>query len=292
MAAPESSAAGIIEVGNPDVTVAVATGFGPRIVGLTPAGGPNLLAELGDLGIDLDDGRRFVFRGGHRLWVAPEVPAITYEPDDMPVAVSQDDAAAMVQGTIGAIEKSIAVEPALSGALVTVDHSVTNAGDVAVAVAPWAITQLRPGGVALLPLDVDAGDDRGLQASHAVVGWRYTDWTVLGSVAGSVLSMDGRRSTPTKVGTSLGRGWLAYTWDGWLFAKYARPSFPAGVDHGAQAQIYANSDFVELETLGALVTLEPGATTAHREVWRIWQAPESLDDIPATVEAGNPWAAP
>lgn len=292
MAAPDGSAAGIIEVANPDVTVAVATGFGPRIVGLTPTGGPNLLAELGDLGIDLDDGRRFVFRGGHRLWVAPEVPAITYQPDDMPVAASQDHAATMVQGTIGAIEKSIAVEPAVSGALVTVDHSVTNAGDVAIAVAPWAITQLRPGGVALLPLDVDAGDDRGLQASHAVVGWRYTDWTVLGSVAGSVLSMDGRRSTPTKVGTSLGRGWLAYTWDGWLFAKYARPSFPAGVDHGAQAQIYANSDFVELETLGALVTLEPGATTAHREVWRIWQAPESLDDIPATVEAGNPWAAP
>lgn len=281
---------GVIEVGNGDVTVAVATDFGPRIVGLTPAGGPNLLAELGDLGIDLDDGRRFVFHGGHRLWVAPEVPSITYEPDDMPVAASQHDSVALARGTIGSLTKSIVAEPAVSGAQVAVDHAITNSGDEAVAVAPWAITQLRPGGIALLPLDVDAGDDRGLQASHAVVGWPYTDWTVLGSVAGSVVSMDGRRSTPTKIGTSLGRGWLAYTLDGWLFAKYARPSFPAYVDHGAQAQIYAGSAFVELETLGALVTLEPGASTSHQEVWRIWQAPESLDDASAIIEAGIPWA--
>jgi len=265
-------------------SVDLATGFGPRIVGLRPGGVDNVFASLGDLGIDLPDGRRFVFHGGHRLWLAPEVPELTYEPDGDPVDVATDGRNAYATGRTGPYEKSIHVEVDETSAKVTVDHVVTNRSDRAFDIALWAITQLRPGGVALLPINDRAIDPNGLQASSHVVGWPYTDWAALGwDRANGVARIDGKRDTPTKIGTELSRGWLAYIVDGWLFAKYAT-SMPSPVDFGATGQIYACPDFVELETLGPLVTLEPGATAAHREIWRVWPAPSTTSEAAALVE--------
>ncbi len=40
-------------------------------------------------------------------------------------------------------------------------------------------------------------------------------------------------------------------------------------DHGCNAEIYCNENFLELESLAPLVYLEPGAGVQHREVWEI-----------------------
>ncbi|MFV9672187.1 MAG: hypothetical protein ACNYZH_03085, partial [Acidimicrobiia bacterium] len=50
---------------------------GPRIVGLRVSDGENLFAELPELVIERPGGAPFRFLGGHRLWLAPEVPAVT-----------------------------------------------------------------------------------------------------------------------------------------------------------------------------------------------------------------------
>lgn len=262
----------------------IATGFGPRVVALVPSGGPNLFAELGDLGIGLADGRRFTFVGGHRLWVAPEVPEVTYEPDDGEVLVSEDAESITVAGTAGELEKSITVR--LDARSVEVTHRITNLGADPIEGAPWAITQFPPGGSALLPLDREGADAHGLQANQAVAGWQYTDWGALEyDVDAAVIRVEGNRTSPTKIGTSLTRGWLAYVGRGWLFAKYARPAPQSRVDRGAQAEVYANADFVELETLGALARLAEGESTTHREVWRVGPAPSAPNEIPAIVES-------
>lgn len=281
-----------ITISNGALSVDIATAYGPRITGLVPTGGTNLFAELGDLGIDLADGDRYVFRGGHRLWLAPEVPAFTYVPDNRPVTTGRDRNATFATAAAAGIEKSIIIEVGASEAIVTVEHTVTNRMDESISVAPWAITQLRTGGTAFLPVDRGPSDSHGLQANHAVVGWPYTDWANLGyNPAASVIQVDGDRESPTKIGTSLGRGWLAYVIDGWLFAKYARPGPATPVDLGAQAEIYANADFVELETLGTLTALEPEASVGHREVWRVWRAPPTRAEVPGVVESWNPWEA-
>ena len=111
------------------VGIDLATGFGPRVIALRPDGGDNLFAEFGDLGIDLPDGRRFLFRGGHRLWLAPEVPESTYEPDDDPVDAGGDDISAYATGHGQGVEKTIRVSVNRDAAVVTVDHFVTNRGD-------------------------------------------------------------------------------------------------------------------------------------------------------------------
>ena len=270
------------------ISIELATEFGPRVVGLRPGDGPNLFVDLGDFSTNLPDGRRFFFRGGHRLWLAPEIIEVTYEPDNDPVELTQDGLSASLSGRGGGIEKSIRVVVDGTSPMVTVDHSVTNLGNDPLECAPWAITQLRPGGMAMLPLGVDQSDPAGLQASTRVVGWPYTDWTALASSPDhTILYIDGKRETPTKVGTSLTRGWLAYEIDGWLFAKYA-DTVPSGVDLGAPGQLYACPDFVELESLGLLTTLAPGETADHREVWRVWPAPASREEAVDLIEASRP----
>ena|ERR1700690_1771719 len=52
-----------------------------RIVRFSPRGKPNLFADLGHSAIQTPFGS-FYFRGGHRLWHAPEAMPRTYMPDN------------------------------------------------------------------------------------------------------------------------------------------------------------------------------------------------------------------
>jgi hypothetical protein len=267
------------------ITVEVATDFGPRIVGLRPAGGENLFAELGDLGFDLDDGRRFSFRGGHRLWLAPEVPEVTYEPDDAPVEATVGPGFVQTTSSTGGVSKTVRVALAEDKAEIVVDHRVVNRGDETIEVAPWAITQLRTGGTALMPVGTEPPRPGRLQPSASVVGWSYTDWAGLEwDDDHGVVQVSGRRDFPTKIGTVLARGWLAYAIDGWVFAKYATVR-QLSIDLGASGQVYVNKDFVELETLGAFVSLAPGESTSHSEAWRVFRASGDLTETAQQVES-------
>jgi hypothetical protein len=272
-------------IGNRLISIEVATEFGPRVVGLQPAGGENLFADLGDLGIDLNDGRRFRFRGGHRLWLAPEVPDVTYEPDDGPVEVTAGPGFVETASLVGDVLKTIRVAVADDEAEAVVDHRLVNRGDEIIEVAPWAVTQLRPGGTALMPLGNGSPEPGRLQPWASVVGWAYTDWSALRwDPAHGVVEIPARRESPTKLGTPLARGWLAYVINGWAFAKYITVR-PLSIDLGASGQVYANKDFVELETLGAFVSLAPGESARHCETWRVWRASDNLAEVIEQVEA-------
>ena len=68
---------------NGQIEAAVVTAIGPRILELKAAGGPNLFhirdAEAGGRGES-----EWVFRGGWRLWIAPERRETTYVLDNAP----------------------------------------------------------------------------------------------------------------------------------------------------------------------------------------------------------------
>jgi len=269
------------------LAVTVAADFGPRITSLVPSGGPNLLAVLGDLGLDFEGGR-YVFRGGHRLWAAPEIPGITYVPDNVPVQLRTDDNRIVAISPETGIGK--AIDLIVKDDWLEVTHTVTNHTEKPIELAPWAITQLRPGGTALLPIDVSAPDAGGLQASTTLVGWPYTDWGALEyDAAAHVLCLTSDRDDATKIGASLRRGWLGYIVGGWLFVKYAQPAPQSAVDLGAQAEIYVCPDFVELETLGPSVLLEPGQSTNHMEKWQVVLAPDGIADAANLADSQNPW---
>jgi len=259
---------GCVRLHDRGVTVLVTTSVGPRVLGLI-VGERNLMAVVPDLGLGRPDGGRFAFVGGHRLWVAPEVPEVTYQPDDGPCTVTEVGGGVRVEApTDGAgFARAISIRADAGGWVV--DHEIRNASGRPASVAPWAITQLRPGGTATLPL---AARGSGPQADRALVLWPYTDPTdpriVLERDRVTVRSRP--PGPPLKVGAAPGEGPLSYRLGDHVFEK--RIDLDEGAaypDRGAALQIYVCDDFCELETLGPLRPLEPGATAAHRERWTL-----------------------
>src|SRR5512143_3503004 len=81
---------------NEHIRVEYLTTAGPRIVGLSYHGSPNLLADVYGMSSDTPHGK-FHFLGGHRLWIAPEALDTTYYPDDSGLQVkAQTDSVELI----------------------------------------------------------------------------------------------------------------------------------------------------------------------------------------------------
>jgi hypothetical protein len=259
----------------------VAVDFGPRILGFQLDSGPELFAALGpEVVIDRPDSGVYHFRGGHRLWASPEIPEITYAPDDAVCQVSEDEGAVTVEGPVdrAGLIKRITIHGGDDG--VVVDHELGNGGDAPVEVAPWALSQLALGGTAIVPI-WGQPDEHRLSASGSLITWPYTDLADR-RVAwhGVAMVVRAEAGPPFKIGTGPDPGRLGYLLDGHLFTKTVEPAregeYP---DRGAVGQFYLGDAFCELETLGPLDTLQPGELATHREVWQI----EGCDDSDAAV---------
>ena len=260
-----------------DVAVVVTISAGPRVLGMLVEG-ENLFAVLPDATLDGPDGERFRFLGGHRLWVAPEVPSITYRPDDRPCGVTELEDGIQVEAPAdGAhLVKAILVRRNSDGWIV--DHVVRNASRRTITVAPWAITQLRTGGEAVLPI---AASGEGPQADRSLVLWPYTD---LGDprirLGRNEVRIDAsRRGPPLKLGAAPSDGRVAYRLGNHRFEKRIGvdpiATYP---DRDAAIQVYLCDDFCELETLGPIADVPPGGTVTHRERWTLERA--AADEIP------------
>jgi len=250
--------------------LSIATSYGPRVAGLRLREGPEMLAALSpDVVIDRPDSGTYRFHGGHRLWASPEIPAITYAPDDHPCHVSaeQDRIAITAPADRAGLAKTIVVGMEQGG--LAVDHTLANEGSDPLEAAPWAITQVPLGGTVLLPLGVVAR--QGLQASHSLVLWPYTDlsdprltWRE------RALLIQASAGDPLKVGSGPTPGRLGYLFQGHVFIKDIPPATTGEYpDRGAVAQVYVNGSFGELESVGPLAPLDPGASITHREIWQI-----------------------
>jgi hypothetical protein len=261
-----------LDVGGP--RVAVTSELGPRVlsVSLPDGTGEGLLASLPGLTIDTPGQAPFRMHGGHRLWAAPEVPASTYLPDDDPPAIERSDTnvAFSALGPAG-LRKTTRVAPTPDS--IVIDHVLANEGSGPIEAAPWAITVLTPGGEAWLPRWLGPSDAGGFQANGSLVLWPYTRLTdprlVLGDPVIRVLAVAGSEGR-VKVGLQGRVGWAAYRRADALLVKHV--SWVEGaryVDLDASIQCYCSGDFIELESLGPLVTLAPGESTTHRETWRL-----------------------
>jgi hypothetical protein len=270
---------------------------GPRILGLALQGGENLFAVLPDDSVECPGAGLFSFRGGHRLWVAPEDPRRTYLPDDSPVSIAEIDNGLRVIQPVEAptgVQKSLTVTLPDRGAgqapCVIVDHTLHNRGRSPVELAPWAITQFRPGGVAVLPQATALADEYGLLPNRHVVLWPYTRLNSPYITWGDhqVLVEATMQDGALKLGFPNPEGWLAYRVDDTLFVKHAL--YQPGADYcdrGSSSECYCNPRFLELETLGPRTTLAPGQSVTHQEVWTLHPR-ASLDDLSGLI--GESWA--
>jgi hypothetical protein len=247
---------------------------GPRIVRLSATDGENLFAETPGIGWDTVHGRPYRLLGGHRLWSAPECPLEQQVPDDEPVEVTRHPGGFELTGstrTHDGLSRRIVVELDPAGPRVRVMHRLVNSTSHSVRAAVWALTQLAPGGVAVVPLRGGQPEGSQLPDRHLVL-WPYA------SVADARLHLsdDAVRvraapaPEPFKIGCFAPGGEVAYERAGTVFRKRFAPQ--AGrehVDRGCNVEVYARTEFLELETLGPIAEIAPDEVLDHVEEWEI-----------------------
>jgi hypothetical protein len=128
-------------------------------------------------------------------------------------------------------------------------------------------------------------DEAGLLPNRFLSLWPYSEPTDPRLRWGNrIMLVRGRPAPANKLGYRNAHGWLAHWLDGILLVK----TFPANLgarhpDNGCNAECYLNDQFMEVESLGGLVNLAPGATVEHVEVWRFYEGIESPEDEVAAL---------
>jgi hypothetical protein len=260
----------------------------PRIVRLTPAGKSNLFADLNRPPISTPYGE-FHFRGGHRLWHSPEAMPRTYIPDSGATVEEIENGVRIDQPPEPwtHIAKSMEIRLNPNQAQIILLHALRNDGAWAVELAPWALTMFRLGGVGIFPQPAGNVDLAGLLPNRQITLWPYAsikdprlNWR-----DDFVLVHADPKVPPFKFGYLNRQGWVGYWLDEVLFVK--RFDIPADSnpypDGGCNVESYCNDQFVELETLGPLVKLQPGESATHVETWEIHTSLAS-DLVPAEVQ--------
>ncbi|HNH05830.1 MAG TPA: hypothetical protein PLF18_13865, partial [Anaerolineales bacterium] len=257
-----------------------------RIMGLSLAGKPNMLADISGAPPIQTPWGEFHFRGGHRLWHAPEAMPRTYAPDtgEMIITDLPDGVILETQTEPGTgIRKRIEIHLAADKPSVRLKHTLINDGLWPVELAPWAITQFRLGGTAILPMPVGNVDAAGLLPNRQISFWPYTrindprlnlrdDYVIFKADA----------LPPFKMGYFNPHGWLAYWLDGVLFRKtFEVQTGSLHPDNNCNAEIYCGDQFVELESLAPLEKLDTNASVTHTETWDIFT---DLDSLPKEAQ--------
>jgi len=260
---------------NRDVELIVTADVGPRVIRYAFVGGQNLFKEF-DQQLGRSDETTWQPRGGHRLWAAPEKVPYTYALDNRAVTVSQRGDAisltAPMEPETGLV-KQMTVKLAARGTQVEVTHRIRNTRRKPQRLAAWAVTMLAQGGHGIVAFPRHAQHPKALTPARSLVLWAYTDlsdprWRFTAKYM--LLRQDPNVGVPQKLGQFHARPSGSYLLGDELFTKAARanPSKPYP-DFGCSFEIFVNSDFLELETLGPLVDLAPGAATTHKETWTL-----------------------
>jgi hypothetical protein len=259
------------------VDVDVATDFGPRVVRYGFCGEPNLLADVPQLSTPTPWGE-WRPHGGHRLWVAPERMPGSYAPDAAPVGI--EDAAPLAvrvreETDRSGIQKTIDIRLSADSSTVVLDHTIVNRTEWPIRVAPWAITIVVPGPVAV-PQPPFRPHPEALLPERTLVQWAYTDlsdprWTFGRELI--LLTPDAARREPQKIGIGGAVGWCALMVGRTVFMKRTTPDPAAEYpDRGSAIEIFTAGEYLEVETLAPLQTLAPGGAATHTERWDLFGA--------------------
>jgi hypothetical protein len=270
---------------NGSVELVVPGDMGPRVMRYGFIGGQNMFHNfphaLGHSGEST-----WQNRGGHRLWAAPEDPVISKALDNGPVEVTltscdgkretADGLRLLVRQPVepeSGLEKEIDIALSAEGTRVSLRHRITNRNRWTVRYAPWALSVMRPGGIAVAGFPPRYRHDERLLPTNPLVMWGYTDfsdprWRFTRRFL--LLRQDPSAPSPQKAGMFAENSWAAYFAGGDLFLK--RASAVAGAnypDFGCSLEIFTNPAMLELETLGPLSMVEPGAALEHTEEWSL-----------------------
>ena len=274
------------KLSNGKVDVLVTAEVGPRVIFYGFSGGENVFAELGEDVVVKHDWGEWHPWGGHRFWHAPEVLPRSYVPDDDPVEIealgSDGLRAAPAAESHTQIRKEMVVKLDAGGTGVTVTHKLTNEGVWPVEIAPWGLSIMRGGGTTIIPQEPYIPHNDNLLPARPIVVWHFTDMSDprldWGKKYIRLRTDSSIVDRPQKVGAGNKQGWAGYLRDGKLFVK--RFDYIEGAkypDDGCNCETYTDGDFMEVETLGPLTTLQPEDSTTHVERWFLFDNVDAGD---------------
>jgi len=273
-----------LRLANNEVELIATLDVGPRVLAFRTLGGFNVMknyeAMMGKVGEP-----EWQLRGGHRFWLAPEDLTRTYFPDNRPVKHESlgGEAVRLIpppEDEYG-VQKEMILRLAAKGARVEVTLKVTNIGKEPTELAPWGPTVMAPGGIEIIPLPPmaphpghpsNARSPADYAPNQELILWPYFDFADTRWTFGRkyiFLRQDVNKG-PTKIGLAHRMGWVAYLNSHTLFVK--RFDYREGAiypDRGTRYQTFSYEEMLEMETVGELVTLQPGQSTELHESWEL-----------------------
>ncbi|HVL37926.1 MAG TPA: hypothetical protein VM328_00920 [Fimbriimonadaceae bacterium] len=262
---------------------------GPRVIRYGLIDGPNEFyqspKDAGRTG-----GDEYRGYGGHRLWVAPEVPELTYVPENEPVEhqVEAEWHVFRSKPDRRGLQKELRLTPLSAHNGFKIEHRVSNHGAATVEMALWALTVMAEGGECLFPQHPFVPHADRLLPVRPLVLWGYTDmsdprWSWGRRV---VRLRQDPQSGPIKVGALIQQGYAAYANHGNVFLKrFPYEEGAAYPDMGCNFETFTRHDMLEVESLGPLRQLAPGEVALHREAWYL----EAGATPPGDDEACGDW---
>lgn len=262
-------------IANGDVDLVVTTDVGPRIIRYGFVGGQNVFKEFADQ-LGKSGEASWQPRGGHRLWIAPEDPVLSYALDNAPIKIEvKGDIVELIGGVEKetGLEKRIIVKLTSTGSSVDVIHRIANLGAKPRDFALWSLTMMAQGGVAMVAFPPRGTHPKDLPPTNPLVMWAYTDfsdkrWQFTKKYL--LLRQDPKNSGPQKTGLFNKDTVGAYLLGSDLFIKRATAQDPhKQPDFGCSFETFTNDQFLELETLGEIHRVQPGASIDHTEHWSL-----------------------
>jgi len=161
---------------------------------------------------------------------------------------------------------------------VVIKYSITNISSKAQEVAPWEVTRVRTGGLAMFP--------KGKLGDVPIKNKVYPLPAILDIDDIIWYPYDSSVKSSQKVFMNGSEGWIAYIYERAIFIKLfpvIEPSLSAPGEKNVEMYINRDNAYQELENQGAYQKLSPGQSLTYEVRWFAKQLPNGLK-----VDAGNP----
>ncbi len=262
-----------LQLANDKVELIISLDVGPRILSYKAPRGENVLKnypeQMGGSGET-----KWMIRGGHRFWIAPEDELLSYVPDNLPVDhdLEGKNCVRLVNSGVDPwkIKKEMTVSLNDNTSEVTIVHRASNEGSEPIEIASWGLSVMAPGGLEIIPQPPLGEHPRDLLPDRVLIPWPYTDMSDSRWRFGMkfITLRQTAHGSPTKLGLRHTRNWVAYLMRNDLFIKTIEyvegGNYP---DLGCNFETFTNNEMLEIESLSPLKKLAPGESVSHTEHW-------------------------
>lgn len=243
------------------------TTVGPRIIGLySKQADLQLLAPSFDMHWPTPHGEYYLY-GGHRIWKSPEDSFYNCPEDNVTVIKENNRVTLRNRVDAAGLQKEISFS--LDGNRVQLTHQLAWHGQEPIELAPWTITQLPLGGVAIVPQSNER-EGSAPTRSLAIFPYASINDSRLELHDDLVLVHGCADQKFFKVGSYNPFGWAAYMLEKAIFIKrFPVSDFRMLPDMGSNVEVYVHDAYLELETLGKLTWLNLGESVTFEETWEV-----------------------